>query len=97
MLVLQRVCDKHNPQYYPKFKQWADEYFYCKHRDQRRGLGGIFFDDLNDRPQDEVFPLPCALRTTCATLEHLPLCQHLSRKPWLESVSCRGTAGLELS
>ena len=51
---MQRVCDKHDPAYYPRFKQWADEYFYCKHRDQRRGLGGIFFDDLNDRPQDEV-------------------------------------------
>ncbi|CAL5228344.1 g11457 [Coccomyxa viridis] len=49
-----RVCDKHDPAYYPRFKQWADEYFYCKHRDQRRGLGGIFFDDLNDRPQDEI-------------------------------------------
>ena len=52
--VLQAVCDKHDPAYYPRFKQWADDYFYCKHRDQRRGLGGIFFDDLNDRPQDEV-------------------------------------------
>ena len=50
----QRVCNKHDPSYYPRFKQWADEYFYCKHRDQRRGLGGIFFDDLNDRPQSEA-------------------------------------------
>ena len=56
---MQRVCDKHNPAYYPRFKQWADEYFYCKHRDQRRGLGGIFFDDLNDRPQDEVSVNAC--------------------------------------
>ena len=55
--MMQRVCDKHDAAYYPRFKQWADEYFYCKHRDQRRGLGGIFFDDLNDRPQDEVCTL----------------------------------------
>lgn len=55
---MQRVCDKHDPAYYPRFKQWADEYFYCKHRDQRRGLGGIFFDDLNDRPQDDVIISP---------------------------------------
>ncbi len=52
--ALQRVCDSHDPAWYPKFKQWADDYFLCKHRGQRRGLGGIFFDDLNDRPQDEV-------------------------------------------
>ena len=50
----QAVCDKHDPAFYPRFKKWADEYFYCKHRGQRRGLGGIFFDDLNDRSQDEV-------------------------------------------
>ena len=52
-LPTQRVCDAHDPAYYPRFKQWADDYFLCKHRGQRRGLGGIFFDDLNDRPQDE--------------------------------------------
>ena len=50
----QRVCDAHDPGFYPRFKQWADDYFLCKHRGQRRGLGGIFFDDLNDRPQDDV-------------------------------------------
>jgi len=49
------VCDKHDPEFYPKFKKWADEYFYIKHRDETRGLGGIFFDDLNDRPQEEIF------------------------------------------
>ena len=57
MCPAQRVCNKHDPAYYPRFKQWADEYFYCKHRDQRRGLGGIFFDDLNDRPQNEASTL----------------------------------------
>ena len=54
MCPAQRVCNKHDADYYPRFKQWADDYFYCKHRDQRRGLGGIFFDDLNDRPQNEA-------------------------------------------
>ena len=57
----QRVCNAHDPAYYPRFKQWADDYFYCKHRDQRRGLGGIFFDDLNDRPQNEASNL-CSIR-----------------------------------
>ena len=41
------VCDKYNPEWYPKFKSWADDYFLIKHRGETRGLGGIFFDDLN--------------------------------------------------
>lgn len=43
------VCDRHDAAYYPKFKQWCDDYFLIKHRGERRGLGGIFFDDLNDK------------------------------------------------
>lgn len=45
---LKAVCDKHHPSYYPKFKQWADDYFFIKHRDETRGIGGIFFDQLGD-------------------------------------------------
>ena len=52
--IYKNVCDKHDPSYYAKFKKWADEYFWCKHREQTRGLGGIFFDDLNDRPKEEI-------------------------------------------
>jgi coproporphyrinogen III oxidase len=37
-------CDKHHPEYYPAFKLWCDEYFYLKHRQETRGVGGIFFD-----------------------------------------------------
>lgn len=44
---LKEVCDKHDPEYYPKFKEWADNYFYIKHRDETRGIGGIFFDRLS--------------------------------------------------
>jgi hypothetical protein len=40
---------RHDPAFYPKFKKWCDEYFMIKHRKETRGLGGIFFDDLNDR------------------------------------------------
>jgi len=45
---LKAVCDKHNPSYYPEFKKWADDYFYIKHRNETRGVGGIFFDYLKD-------------------------------------------------
>lgn len=44
---LKLVCDKHHPEYYPKFKKWADDYFYIKHRQETRGVGGIFYDRLS--------------------------------------------------
>jgi coproporphyrinogen III oxidase len=43
---LKNTCDKHSEDYYPKFKEWADNYFYIKHREETRGIGGIFFDRL---------------------------------------------------
>lgn len=44
--VLQAACDAHDPEYYPRFKQWADDYFYIPHRHVHRGVGGIFYDHL---------------------------------------------------
>lgn len=38
-------CDRHDADFYPRFKAWADEYFYVPHRGRARGVGGIFFDD----------------------------------------------------
>eukprot|EP00199_Chlamydomonas_sp_CCMP681_P001770 CAMPEP_0119107880 /NCGR_PEP_ID=MMETSP1180-20130426/12110_1 /TAXON_ID=3052 ORGANISM="Chlamydomonas cf sp, Strain CCMP681" /NCGR_SAMPLE_ID=MMETSP1180 /ASSEMBLY_ACC=CAM_ASM_000741 /LENGTH=360 /DNA_ID=CAMNT_0007093429 /DNA_START=114 /DNA_END=1193 /DNA_ORIENTATION=+ len=48
------ICDKHDPTYHEKFKTWCDTYFLIKHRGETRGLGGIFFDDLNDKGPHEI-------------------------------------------
>ena len=45
--TLRQACDLHDNAYYGRFKAWADEYFYVPHRHRARGVGGIFYDDLN--------------------------------------------------
>jgi len=42
--ILRNMCNRHNKNYYPKYKKWCDDYFYLKHRKEPRGIGGIFFD-----------------------------------------------------
>jgi coproporphyrinogen III oxidase len=45
--TIKDACDQHDTTYYPKFKAWCDKYFYIPHRRESRGVGGIFFDDLD--------------------------------------------------
>ena len=42
--TLKIMCDRHNKKFYKKYKKWCDEYFYLQHRNESRGIGGIFFD-----------------------------------------------------
>lgn len=44
--VCKTACDKHNPEFYPKYKKVCDEYFWNAHRNEARGIGGLFFDHL---------------------------------------------------
>ncbi|KAF3927184.1 hypothetical protein ABW20_dc0103557 [Dactylellina cionopaga] len=53
--TIKEACDKHDKEYFPKFKKWCDEYFYVKHREEGRGVGGIFFDDLDDKDPEQLF------------------------------------------
>ena len=57
---LKIICDKYDKSYYPKFKGWCDDYFYLPHREEPRGVGGIFFDYLcnEDWNKDFSFQFP---------------------------------------
>lgn len=53
--IHKEACDQHNPEFYPTFKKWCDEYFYLPHRQECRGVGGIFFDHLQNHDLETLF------------------------------------------
>jgi coproporphyrinogen III oxidase len=53
--ALKECCDRHDPEYYTKYKDWADEYFFIQHRNENRGVGGIFYDYLDSGQWDNDF------------------------------------------
>uniref|UniRef100_A0A0D9W9A9 coproporphyrinogen oxidase n=1 Tax=Leersia perrieri TaxID=77586 RepID=A0A0D9W9A9_9ORYZ len=81
--VQKQACDKFDPSFYPRFKKWCDDYFYIKHRNERRGLGGIFFDDLNDYDQEMLlnFATECAESVVPA---YIPIVERRKDTPFTE-------------
>jgi len=53
--ALKSACDRHDPGYYARFKEWCDTYFFLPHRNEARGAGGIFFDRLNSGDWEKDF------------------------------------------
>ncbi|EMS62865.1 Coproporphyrinogen-III oxidase, chloroplastic [Triticum urartu] len=81
--VQKQACDKFDPTFYPRFKKWCDEYFRIKHRGERRGVGGIFFDDLSDHDQETLldFSTECAASVIPA---YIPIIERGKDTPFTE-------------
>ncbi|XP_053604602.1 oxygen-dependent coproporphyrinogen-III oxidase isoform X2 [Plodia interpunctella] len=73
-MTLKQACDTHDKTYYGRFKKWCDDYFSIPHRGERRGVGGIFFDDIDTPSQTDAFNFV----TSCAEAvipSYLPIVQ----------------------
>lgn len=81
--VARDACAPFGEEAYPRFKAWCDDYFYLKHRDETRGVGGLFFDDLNDWGFERSFAFQRAVGD--AFLEaYLPIVSRRVDTPWNE-------------
>lgn len=70
--ALKDVCDRYHPEFYPQFKAHADDYFFIKHRNETRGIGGIFYDRLTPKKSgiswEEIFDFSCTLGRSFAPI-----------------------------
>lgn len=76
-----QVCDAYDPDYYPKFKKWCDEYFFLKHRNEPRGVGGIFFDNLQSGQWETDFAFTQDIGKAFLTA-YVPLVERHMNKDW---------------
>lgn len=80
--TLKQACDKHHPEYYPRFKKWCDEYFVIKHRREARGVGGLFFDYLRG-DAEELFQFVQSVGNAFPDA-YLPILRKRMQDPWGE-------------
>ena len=82
--VAKAACDPFGEAVYPRYKQWCDEYFYLKHRNEPRGIGGLFFDDLNTPDFESSFALMRSVGD--AYIEaYRPIVEKRRDLPWTET------------
>lgn len=77
------ACAPFGDEVYPKFKQWCDRYFYLPHRDETRGVGGLFFDDLNEWGFEKAFAFMRAVAEHFLK-GYLPIVERRRGTPWGE-------------
>ncbi len=81
--ALRSTCNRFDDAYYSEFKKWADDYFFIKHRNETRGVGGIFYDRLNNKDWDELFLFNKAVGDTFLP-SYLPIVEENKNKPFSE-------------
>jgi coproporphyrinogen III oxidase len=77
------ACDPFGDEVYPKYKKWCDDYFYLKHRDETRGAGGLFFDDLNEGGFEQCFNFLKSVGDSY-TKAYVPIVQRRKETPFGE-------------
>ncbi len=77
------ACEPFGDDLYSQYKKWCDEYFYLKHRDEPRGIGGLFFDDLNEGGFDHCFSFMRSVGD-CYLPAYLPILQRRKEMPYGE-------------
>ncbi|WP_277269186.1 oxygen-dependent coproporphyrinogen oxidase, partial [Pantoea septica] len=75
------LCQPFGEEVYPRYKKWCDDYFYLKHRDEQRGIGGLFFDDLNAPDFDTSFAFMQAVGNGFLD-GYLPIVERRKALPW---------------
>jgi coproporphyrinogen III oxidase len=81
---MEAACAGHGEGYYPKFKAWADEYFFVPHRGRARGVGGIFYDDLNTGDWEADFAFTRSVGAHFLP-GFVPLVDRRRETPWTEA------------
>ena len=81
--TLKAACDRHDPAYYPRFKKVCDDYFHVKHRGERRGVGGVFFEDMGGDLEKELAFVQDAGRAFLPA--YLPIVERRKDLPYSEA------------